>query len=328
MFKFKLTQITTIALAASLSLGSAALAQTVTPLDPYAPGVYPIPADLPPLTPNLPPIGNGLPPLPEIPGSPGPAPGMTYIYNQPANTLGNHFVGVPVPLSIPNSADVPPGFFQTIGGFIPITPPATNVTQTPYLTAPAGWVNPAQIDLVPPAGGKLPGTGGYDTSISKIRRSGQTTRQFDQRAFASTFNGGDNQIAQDEVAETGTVAGFGLPYGIPTGNGYNNGPKGSNNDLRQSDIDLGGQTRVRVGNVTLNTKDQTLQQYGSNVFRSDILPLHANRSYEFGERFIGLGVTPNDTTDFGTSYKQFLPANVGIDATGQLLDPRAIETNK
>jgi hypothetical protein len=141
----------------------------------------------------------------------------------------------------------------------------------------------------------------------------------------STLGGGGN--SQDEVTELGPLAGFGVPFGVPTGNGYNNGPPGSGSDLRLNSIDLGGGMRMDVGGTKIST-GSTIQDMGDNYLRNNgTLGLTAHQSTEFGQ---GLHREPqysSKTTEFGCPFHQFNPANVGPQATGQLLAPKAVETN-
>jgi hypothetical protein len=201
----------------------------------------------------------------------------------------------------------------------------------PYLQSPGAPFNPAE-DVLVPLDGKLPGTGGYYTTIPKIRRPGQKVDEFAYKELPSILGGGGPN--QDEVTETGPLAGWGIPYGIPTGVGYNNGPAGSNNDLYQSSVDLGGGPRMKLltpgaaGFGDIISTDTTIQDYGSNVFRhTPIGPLTAQQSTDFGQGWHGSGIFTNKTTDFGYPFHPWSGANIGVDDKGQALIPTAVETN-
>ncbi|MFX5972642.1 hypothetical protein ABTE98_20010, partial [Acinetobacter baumannii] len=63
-----------------------------------------------------------------------------------------------------------------MSGFIP-SPPSTPGAIPSYLQSPGAPFNPAE-GVQGPAGGVLPGTGGYYTTINKTRRVGQRTQDF------------------------------------------------------------------------------------------------------------------------------------------------------
>jgi hypothetical protein len=192
------------------------------------------------------------------------------------------------------------------------------------LQSPPGFIVPSQELGVLPFGG-LPGTGGYNTTINKIRRGGQQTHQFEERARFSFLGGGGN--SQDEITQFGALAGFGVPFGVPTGNAYNNGPAGSNNDNRNSSLDFGGGQRFEIGGVVIPT-GQTIQDCGLSAERNNVIgALQAQQSTEFGQGRHAEPIFSNTTTDFGFPYKIFNPANVGYQKTGQYLNPNAVETN-
>jgi hypothetical protein len=243
-----------------------------------------------------------------------------------ANTGANGIAGGNSGLGLPFSPSIatPPGALgPLLTPFIP-NAPSTAGGAPAYLQAPAGYINPAQQTGVLPGGG-LPGTGGYNTSINRIRRGGQSTYQYEERGLNSYLGGGGN--SQDEVTELGPLAGFGVPYGIPTGNGYNNGAAFSNNDNRNSSIDLGGGQRLRIGGALIPL-GQTIQDYGLSATRGNAIgALSAQQSTDFGQGLRNEPIASYNTTDFGLGYRQFNAANVGYQKTGQLLNPTAIQTN-
>ncbi|HEY9714956.1 MAG TPA: hypothetical protein V6C72_15920, partial [Chroococcales cyanobacterium] len=218
----------------------------------------------------------------------------------------------------------PPGVLgPMLTGIVPNSP-STPGSDPGEMLAPAGYNNPAERLNINAAGG-LPGTGGYNTTIPKVRRGGQQTHQWEERGFHSVLGGGGN--AQDEVTLTGPLAGFGLPFGVPTGNGYNKGPAGSNNDLRNSAIDLGGGQRLKVGGQIIST-GSSIQDFGLSATRNAaVAALNAHQSTEFGQGYRREPIFTNKSTDFGFPYTQFNPSNEDAQKTGQLLLPTAIETN-
>lgn len=219
-----------------------------------------------------------------------------------------------------------------MSGFIP-PPSSAPGAIPPYLQSPGAPFNPAEQTPVP-IGGILPGTGGYFGSIPKFRRPGQKTDEFAFQELPSILGGGGPN--QDEITEMGPLAGWGLPYGIPTGVGYNNAGPGINNDNYQSSVDLGGGPRMKIlspgvygGGPTVISTDTTIQDYGANVFRhSPIGLLTAQQSTDYGQGFHGSGIYTNKTTDFGFNFQPWNPANIGVDdKVAPRLNPIAVETN-
>ena len=323
MFRLNLFKMLAAATIFSAVLAPKAFSQATTTLyDPLVPGAQSSLPFVPP--PNEPPPapGDGPTPLPVNPGMGGPPTLLPWVPNVPAYDIDLQNTGIGLPVN--PSIATPPGVLGPL-----LTPFIPNAPSTPgpapsYLQSPQGYINPAEEVGVQTQGG-LPGTGGYYGTIPNIRRGGQQTHQWEERALTSVLGGGGN--SQDEVTELGPLAGFGVPYGVPTGNGYNNGPAGSNNDNRNSSIDLGGGQRVKIGGIVI-PMGESLQDSGISALRNNTIgALDAQQSTEFGQGFRGNGVFSNTTTDFGFPYKIFNGANVGYQKTGQLLNPNAIETN-
>lgn len=330
MFTLKLRNIA-IAVAAFGSMwGQSAFAQgTTTIFDPYAPGVHVTPPLIPATPGAPPPIGCGPTPWPVTPGQQGPASLLPWVPAVPTDPFVTGNTGLSLPLG--SAALTPPGVLgPALSGFIP--PPTSAPGPIPIYLNPVGGFNPTN-EVQVPAGGILPGTGGYNTTINKVRKGGQKTDDFGFQGEPSIFGGGG--IAQDSVTLLGPLAGFGVPFGIPTGVGYNNGPAGTNNDLYQSSVDLGGGQRMHIGGQTIST-GQTLQDFGNNVFVQNGGPLSASQSTDFGQGIHGSGFFANKTTDFGCKFQAFNPANVGpgdlnspanTSGFNRLSPPTAVETN-
>lgn len=305
------------------ALSQAAYAQGISTLrTPLIPGAQETAPIAPAAEGDPPPPGAGPTPVgvnPGMGGSPGFEPWVPAI---PANTIDQSFTGIGLPVS-PGVA-LPPGVLgPALTGIVPNSP-STPGAEPAYVYAPDG--SPVASDVVQvQQGGGLPGTGGYNTTITKVRRGGQTTSQWEQRGLTSVLGGGG--MSQDEVTLTGPLAGFGVPFGVPTGFGYNKGPAGSNNDLRLSAIDLGGGMRTAMGGTKIST-GSTLQDYGLSATRNNgVTGLTAAQAFEFGQGRHREPIFSNTTTDFGLPFKQSTPPNVGYQKTGQLLNPKAIETN-
>jgi hypothetical protein len=323
MFRLNLLPTLAVVTVLGAALAPAAFSQVTTTLrDPLIPGGQSSLPFVPP--PNQPPpaFGDGPTPLPVNPGMGGPPTLLPWVPNVPSYNIDRSNSGIGLPFS--PSIATPPGVLGPL-----LTPFVPNAPSTPgpdpgSLTSPQGFINPAQELGVNPGGG-LAGTGGYNTTINKIRRGGQQTHQFEERGFNSVLGGGGN--SQDEVTQFGPLAGFGVPYGVPTGNAYNNGVAGSNNDNRNSALDMGGGQRFEVGGIVI-PMGQTLQDSGISATRGNgIGALAAQQSTEFGQGFRRNGVFSNVSTDYGFPYQQFAPGNVGYQKTGQLINPNAVETN-
>ena len=166
-----------------------------------------------------------------------------------------------------------------------------------------------------PVGG-IPGTGGYCTTIPILRRGGQETSQWEIRGRNSVLGGYGGDGSQDEITRLGPTAGYGLPFGVPTGNGY-----------RNSSVDLGGGQRFKSGDCKLST-GSSVQDYGLSSMRyNPIGVLNAQQSYEFGQGWRRIPLPSSKTTDFGFYYSQFCPANEDPQKQAQLLLPKAVITN-
>jgi hypothetical protein len=199
--------------------------------------------------------------------------------------------------------------------FVPKAP-STPGADPGILQAPPGSFNPAGLTGVQEGGG-LPGTGGYNTTIPTIRRGGQQTHQWELRGRNSSLVPGLGDGSQSEVSLLGPWAGFGIPYGVPSGNG-----------LRNSSVDLGGGQTFKIGGSGPISTGTTVQDYGLNPMRnSSIVGIQNHQSTEFGQGWRRIPRYSSTTTDFGTHYQQFFPQNENPQKVGQLLPPKAVETN-
>jgi hypothetical protein len=168
---------------------------------------------------------------------------------------------------------------------------------------------------IQPEGG-IPGTGGYNTTIPTQRRGGQETHQWELRGRNSSLIPGMGDGSQDQVTRLGPYSGWGVPFGVPTGDG-----------LRNNSIDLGGGMRFKAGGGRIAT-GSTVQDYGLSPMRDHwIDALSAQQATEFGQGMRRLPVYSNKSTDFGFPYAQFDPANTNPQKQDQLLLPTAIITN-
>jgi hypothetical protein len=265
----------------------------------------------------------------------GPPTLPSWIPSVPSNSINSSSSGIGLPVA-PSIASPPGTLGPLLTPFIPSSPSTPGVNPGILQNPGASVYNPAlQTGVVPGGGtypvggtpgiGVLPGTGGYATTIPKIRRSGQTTTQYELRGRQAILGGGGT--SQDEITQFGSLAGWGVPYGVPTGNGYNNVGQGLNTSNRNSAIDLGGGLTTKVGGVKIPL-GQTVQDYGASALRGNgIGALSANQQTEFGQGLRRTGIANNRTTDFGTHYSNFSAANVGIQDSSALLPPKAIETN-
>lgn len=312
-----------IAAAALCSLNMPVFAQGTTTLrTPLIPGAIPSPPFVCPPEGQPPAIGDGPLPAPVTPGHLNPPELMPWVPAIPSNQIDQGSSGVPLPFGPP--VEMPPGVLgPALTPFIPKSP-STPGFDPGSMTAPAGFINPAdQLNIIPTGG--LPGTGGYNTTINKIRRGGQETHQWGIRENQSVLGGGGP--TQDIITEFGSLAGWGMPFGVPTGNGYNKGPAGTNDSLRTSAIELGGGQRFKVGDCKIPT-GSTLLDYGTSATRMNgIGALNAWQSTEFGQGFRRIPLYSSKSTDFGFPYTIFDPANINYQKTGQHQLPTAIETN-
>lgn len=267
------------------------------------------------------PAAEGLPPAtgdgptgaPVVPGHSGAPTLIPWVPSVPANTIGQGSSGIPIPFS--PAIATPPGVLGPLmTPFVP-APPSTPGADPGSLQAPMGSINPAAQMPINPDGG-IPGTGGYCTSIPTTRRGGQETRQYSLRGRNSALGGLGGDGSQDQVSLLGPMAGYGVPFGVATGNG-----------MRNSSIDLGGGQRFSMGGQTISTAS-TIQDYGNSAMRyNGNSALHAHQSTEFGQGMHRLPMYSSKTTDFGFPYTQFSPANVPNQKRHQLLLPKAVVTN-
>jgi hypothetical protein len=257
--------------------------------------------------------GNGPTSAPVVPGASGAPTLLPWVPAVPANTIGGSSSGIPIPFS--PSIATPPGILgPALTPFIP-APSSTPGADPGMLQSQNGYFNPAMQTNIYPDGG-MPGTGGYCTSIPTVRRGGQSTRQYELRGRNSGLAGFGGDGSMDQVQELGPMAGYGLPYGVPSGNG-----------MRNSSIDLGGGMRFNVGGQTISTGN-TIQEYGDSAMRyNGISALQAQQSTEYGQGMHRLPIYSSKTTDFGFPYTQFNPANVPNQKRNQLLLPTAVQTN-
>ncbi len=295
-------------LATSQSCSAQMSATLRNPLVPCAPANAPF---VPAPEGQPPPIGDGPTPVPVTPGMGGSPELKPWVTSIPSNTIDQYSSGIPLPVS-PGVVSPPGVLGPALSPFIP-PPPSTPGPDPGQLTAPMGSFNPAQLVNVMPGGG-LPGTGGYYTTIPTVRRGGQETHQWGYRGRNSVMGGGGD--SQDEVTRLGPWAGWGVPYGVPTGDG-----------LRNNSIDLGGGMRYSVGGVKIPT-GTSLQDYGLSSTRDcPVEGINAQQSFEFGQGWRRIPLYSSNTTDFGLPYMQFNPANTNPQKMDQLMVPSAIETN-
>jgi hypothetical protein len=259
---------------------------------------------------------------------------LPWIPAVPANDIDMGNSGIPLPVT--PAVESPPGVLgPSLTGIIP-PPPSTPGADPGMLQVPpdSPSFNPAVQTGLDPAGG-LPGTGGWEqsSSVPNARKGGQQTHQWELRGRHQAFGAGSGAKGsiQDEVARTGPLAGFGLPFGVPTGNGFANASNSANpggSDLRNSSIDLGGGQRLKIGGTKIST-GSSIQDFGLSDLRNNgVAALTAQQATEFGQGFRRITqVYSNKTTDFGFPYQQFNAANEDIQKTGQLLPPKAVETN-
>lgn len=282
--------------------------------DPLIPGATTEPPFVPPPVGQAPAFGNGPTPFPVTPGMGGPPSLLPWIPAVPANQINNATSGIPLPFGPP--VEMPPGTLgPLLTPFVP-GPPSTPGADPGNLTAPFASFNPARDVPINPFGG-IPGTGGYNTTIPTVRRGGQETHQFERRGRNSSLLAGTGDGSQDQVTRLGPFAGWGVPFGVPTGDG-----------LRNNSLDLGGGRRFKVGGGTVIPTGSTIADYGLSATRNSLISgLDAQQSTEFGQGFHRMPKFSNKTTQFGFPYAQFQPANETPQKTGQLLLPKAVITN-
>ncbi len=339
MLQNRLLTILSITVALTPLIGQSAVAQIGIPATtPYDPLVYGAPTQAPGISApsGAPPaVGSGATPLPVNPGMLGAPTLLPWVPAVPSNNidLGSSGIGLPVAPAIAS----PPGVLgPLLTPFIPHAPSTPGLNPGILQNTGTSIYNPAiQTGIIPGGGtypiggtpgiGVLPGTGGYATTIPNIRRSGQTTTQYELRGRQAIMGGGGT--SQDEITQFGQLAGYGLPYGVPTGNNYNNFGQGLNTSSRNSSIDLGGGLTTKVGGVKIPL-GSSVQDYGASALRGNSVgALSATQSTEFGQGLRREPIASTRTTDFGTHYNQFNAANVGIQDSNALLPPKAIETN-
>lgn len=316
-----LKQLSLALLAVSLTIGQSAMAATGSlagsPItdanDPLINGASSSPPFVSAPQGMPPPVGAGSTPAPVTPGMGGNPTLLPWVPAVPANNIDLQNSGLSLPIT--PAVESPP---DTLGQLLtPIIPaaPSTPGADPGNLTAPVGSFNPAQDLNVNPGGG-IPGTGGYYTTIPTLRRGGQQSHQWELRGRNAALGGIGGDGSQDEVTQLGPASGFGVPFGVPTGNG-----------LRNSSLDLGGGDRMNIGGTKIST-GSTVQDYGLSSMRYNGIPsLRAGQSTEYGQGWRRIPKYSSNTTDFGFGYHQFSPANVDPQKTGQLLPPRAVITN-
>jgi len=308
--------ITRIALAVAVfAVSQAAHAQPASTLrDPLIPGAPSAPPFVPPADGQPPAMGDGPTPAPVIPGMTSPSTLLPWIPAIPANQINNGTSGIPLPFGPP--VEMPPGVLgPLLTPFIP-APPSTPGADPGILTAPQSSFNPSQLENINPSGG-IPGTGGFNTSIPTVRRGGQETHQWELRGRNSSLIPGMGDGSQDQVTRLGPWAGWGVPFGVATGDG-----------LRNNSIDLGGGQRFQVGGGPIIPTGSTVQDFGLSSTRDNFIQgLQAQQSTEFGQGWRRIPQYSSNTTDFGFPYTQFDPANITPQKTGQRLLPRAVLTN-
>ncbi len=315
---FKKISLATLAL--SFAIGQSALAQCNlagspnstlrTPLingASSAPPFVPAPEGQPPA------VGDGPTPAPVIPGQGGSPTLLPWIPAIPSNQIDHGNSGIPLPVT--PAVEMPPGVLgPLLTPFIP-APPSTPGADPGSLQAPQGSFNPAQNVNINPQGG-IPGRGGYCTTIPTMRRGGQESHQWELRGRNSSLAGVGGDGTQDEVTLLGPMAGWGVPFGVATGDG-----------LRNNSIDLGGGQRFATGGNTIST-GSTVQEYGLSSMRDNAIgALDGRQSTEFGQGMRRIPQYSHRTSDFGFPYAQFSPANENAQKRDQLLLPRAVITN-
>jgi hypothetical protein len=258
--------------------------------------------------------GDGMSPSPVLPGHGGPPTLLPWIPSIPSNQIDRQTSGIPLPVN--PAVEMPPGVLGPLLTPVIPAPPSTPGMDPGSLTAPMGSFNPSQEIPIIPTGG-IPGTGGFLTTIPTVRRGGQQTHQWELRGRNSSLGNifpGDG--SQDQVELLGPMAGWGVPFGVATGNG-----------LRNNSLDLGGGQRFAVGGNRIST-GSTVQDFGLSSMRNNpIGALDGNQSFEFGQGRRRMPRFTNKTSDFGFPYAQFAPCNTNPQKMDQLLLPTAVITN-
>ncbi len=328
MLNVKILKAALASLALGTVLSTPSFAQGTTTLrTPLIPGAQSTGPGMPAAEGAPPAIGDGPTPMGVNPGMGGPSTLLPWIPAIPANQIDQGSSGINLPVA--PAIVSPPGVLgPALTGLIP-APPSTPGADPGMLQVPpfANTFNPALETNIGGAGG-LPGTGGYGTSIPQTRRSGQTTHQWELRGRHQALGAGSGAVGsiQDEVARTGPLAGFGLPFGVPTGNGFDKGTS-AGTEMRNSSIDLGGGQRLKIGGTKIST-GSSIQDFGlSDTRNNGIAALTAQQATEFGQGWRRIPLYSSRTTDFGFNYTQFNPANENAQKTGQLLLPKGVETN-
>lgn len=258
-------------------------------------------------------VGDGATPEGVMPGNTGPTTLLPWVPAIPANDIQHGTSGIPLPFT--PAVEMAPGVLGPL--LTPVIPhsPSTPGADPGNLQAPSTSFNPARNIQVNPMGG-IPGTGGFCTSIPTQRRGGQETHQWELRGRNSSLGGLPDDGSQDQVELLGPMAGWGVPFGVATGNG-----------LRNNSLDLGGGQRFAVGGNRISTGN-SVQDYGLSSMRNNpISALKGRQSTEFGQGWRRIPKYTSKTTDFGFPYTQFGAANIDAQKTGQRLNPKAVITN-
>jgi hypothetical protein len=133
----------------------------------------------------------------------------------------------------------------------------------------------------------------------------------------------------DILQQFGSLAGLGVINGVPTGNGYNKGLPGTNNDNQLSTIDFGGGLVTKVGGTKIPL-GKTVQDYGLSALYNNPFPGARSRpSTEFGQGIPREGIVFNRSTDFGLQSVQgpAAPGNIPPQRPSYGFNKKAIETN-
>ncbi|HEY9678459.1 MAG TPA: hypothetical protein V6C76_10650 [Drouetiella sp.] len=328
MLNVKILKAALASLALGTVLSTPSFAQGTTTLrTPLIPGAQSTGVGMPAAEGAPPAIGSGATPVGVNPGMTGPSTLLPWVPAVPSNQIDQGSSGISLPVS--PSIVAPPGVLgPALTGIVP-APPSTpgadpgSLNVAPYAQT---FIPSEQTNIQ--AGGGFAGMGGYMNTIPQVRRSGQTTQQFELRGRHAAFGAGSGAAGgiQDEVTRVGPLAGFGLPFGVPTGNGFDKGTT-AGTEMRNNSIDLGGGQRMKIGGQKIST-GSSVQDFGlSDTRNNGISALTAQQATEFGQGWRRIPQYSSRTTDFGFPYMQFNPANVTSQKTGQLLLPTGIQTN-